>query len=141
MQVVHIVHLHAPCVSLESLQWRSSAQRGFSTESVALTHCSTARRSSSHSLSRPPPLLQSPLLASLSHSLTPTLPSPQHFFASNDKAEDLLGWKPQFGLVDGLRDSYLLDFSRGTFRKAADFETDDMILAKKKAPAAVSAAV
>ncbi|GJP55526.1 hypothetical protein CLOM_g14474 [Closterium sp. NIES-68] len=54
----------------------------------------------------------------------------QHFFASNDKAEDLLGWKPQFDLVDGLRDSYQLDFGRGTFRKAADFSVDDMILAK-----------
>jgi nucleoside-diphosphate-sugar epimerase len=30
----------------------------------------------------------------------------QHFFASIDKAERLLGWRPQFGLVDGLRDSY-----------------------------------
>ncbi|CAI5489710.1 unnamed protein product [Closterium sp. Naga37s-1] len=54
----------------------------------------------------------------------------QHFFASNDKAEDLLGWRPQYDLVDGLRDSYQLDFGRGTFRKAADFSVDDMILAK-----------
>jgi nucleoside-diphosphate-sugar epimerase len=30
----------------------------------------------------------------------------QHFFASIDKAQAELGWTPQFGLVDGLRDSY-----------------------------------
>lgn len=30
----------------------------------------------------------------------------QHFFASIDKAQDVLGWQPQYGLVDGLRDSY-----------------------------------
>jgi nucleoside-diphosphate-sugar epimerase len=30
----------------------------------------------------------------------------QHFFASIDKAEKLLDWRPEFGLVDGLRDSY-----------------------------------
>lgn len=27
----------------------------------------------------------------------------QHFFASVDKAQELLGWTPQFGLVDGLK--------------------------------------
>lgn len=32
----------------------------------------------------------------------------QHFFASIDKAEKLLGWRPKYGLVDGLRDSYQL---------------------------------
>ena len=30
----------------------------------------------------------------------------QHFFASVDKAMKELGWRPKFGLVDGLRDSY-----------------------------------
>lgn len=30
----------------------------------------------------------------------------QHFFASVDKAQAVLGWQPQYGLVDGLRDSY-----------------------------------
>lgn len=33
--------------------------------------------------------------------------------------------------VDGLKDSWDKDFGLGNFRKAADFETDDMILAKK----------
>ncbi|XP_057493447.1 chloroplast stem-loop binding protein of 41 kDa b, chloroplastic [Actinidia eriantha] len=54
----------------------------------------------------------------------------QHFFASIDKAKSELGWKPEFDLVGGLMDSYNLDFGRGTFRKAADFSTDDMILGK-----------
>jgi hypothetical protein len=56
----------------------------------------------------------------------------QHFYASIDKAQDLLGWTPQYGLVDGLRDSYRKDFGLGQFRKAADFEVDDMILSKMK---------
>ncbi|TYJ11797.1 hypothetical protein E1A91_A11G301300v1 [Gossypium mustelinum] len=54
----------------------------------------------------------------------------QHFFASVEKAKHVLGWKPEFGLVEGLTDSYNLDFGRGTFRKEADFSTDDMILGK-----------
>eukprot|EP00270_Netrium_digitus_P018884 TRINITY_DN727_c0_g3_i4.p1 TRINITY_DN727_c0_g3~~TRINITY_DN727_c0_g3_i4.p1 ORF type:complete len:624 (+),score=230.45 TRINITY_DN727_c0_g3_i4:35-1873(+) len=54
----------------------------------------------------------------------------QHFFASNEKAEKVLGWSPEFDLLEGLKDSYSLDFGRGTFRKAADFSTDDIILAK-----------
>lgn len=52
----------------------------------------------------------------------------QHFFASVDKAMTELDWTPEFGLVDGLTDSYTKDFGRGNFRKAADFTTDDMIL-------------
>ena len=44
-----------------------------------------------------------------------------------------LDWKPEFGLLDGLRDSYSKDFGRGTVRKAADFTTDDFILSKVKA--------
>ncbi|KAL9251103.1 Chloroplast stem-loop binding protein of 41 kDa b, chloroplastic-like protein [Drosera capensis] len=55
----------------------------------------------------------------------------QHFFASIDKAKSVLGWKPEFDLVGGLTDSYNLDFGRGTFRKEADFSTDDLILAAK----------
>ncbi|KAM7273994.1 hypothetical protein ACFE04_028658 [Oxalis oulophora] len=55
----------------------------------------------------------------------------QHFFASVEKAKHELGWKPEFNLVEGLTDSYNLDFGRGTFRKEADFYTDDMILEKK----------
>lgn len=54
----------------------------------------------------------------------------QHFFASIDKAKSLLGWTPEFDLVAGLTDSYELDFGRGTFRKEADFSTDDIILGK-----------
>ncbi|KAH9689773.1 chloroplast stem-loop binding protein of 41 kDa b [Citrus sinensis] len=55
----------------------------------------------------------------------------QHFFASVEKAKHVLGWKPEFDLVEGLADSYNLDFGRGTYRKEADFSTDDMILGKK----------
>lgn len=54
----------------------------------------------------------------------------QHFFASVEKAKAVLGWKPEFDLVEGLTDSYNLDFGRGTFRKEADFSTDDLILGK-----------
>jgi nucleoside-diphosphate-sugar epimerase len=54
----------------------------------------------------------------------------QHFFASVDKAMAELDWKPEFGLIDGLRDSYQKDFGLGQFRKAADFTADDMILEK-----------
>ena len=54
----------------------------------------------------------------------------QHFFTSIEKAKAELGWEPKFGLVEGLTDSYNLDFGRGTFRKAADFTTDDIILEK-----------
>eukprot|EP00243_Klebsormidium_subtile_P002224 TRINITY_DN142_c0_g1_i2.p1 TRINITY_DN142_c0_g1~~TRINITY_DN142_c0_g1_i2.p1 ORF type:complete len:427 (+),score=125.47 TRINITY_DN142_c0_g1_i2:111-1391(+) len=54
----------------------------------------------------------------------------QHFFTSIEKAEADLGWTPKFDLVGGLKDSYDLDFGRGTFRKEADFSTDDMILEK-----------
>jgi len=61
----------------------------------------------------------------------------QHFFASIHKAKAELEWEPEFGLIDGLRDSYEKDFGRGNFRKPADFETDDMILeaAKQKVAA------
>ncbi|XP_028556965.1 chloroplast stem-loop binding protein of 41 kDa b, chloroplastic isoform X3 [Dendrobium catenatum] len=54
----------------------------------------------------------------------------QHFFASIEKAQAELNWKPEFGLIDGLADSYNLDFGRGTYRKEADFSTDDIILGK-----------
>jgi hypothetical protein len=56
--------------------------------------------------------------------------SVQHFFTSIAKAETELDWAPEFSLVDGLTDSYNLDFGRGTFRKEADFSTDDVILEK-----------
>lgn len=61
----------------------------------------------------------------------------QHFFASVDKAERVLGWRPKFGLADGLRDSYSKDFGLGKFRKAADFTADDIVLAGKKVLTAV----
>jgi hypothetical protein len=54
----------------------------------------------------------------------------QHFFASVEKAKSVLGLEPDYGLVEGLTDSYNLDFGRGTFRKEADFSTDDIILGK-----------
>ncbi|XWS57404.1 hypothetical protein CRYUN_Cryun09bG0171300 [Craigia yunnanensis] len=38
----------------------------------------------------------------------------QHFFASIEKAKHVLGWKPEYDLVEGLADLYNLDFSRGT---------------------------
>lgn len=54
----------------------------------------------------------------------------QHFFTSIEKAKVDLDWEPEFGLVEGLTDSYNLDFGRGTFRKKPDFTADDMILEK-----------
>uniref|UniRef100_A0A383V3U2 NAD-dependent epimerase/dehydratase domain-containing protein n=1 Tax=Tetradesmus obliquus TaxID=3088 RepID=A0A383V3U2_TETOB len=54
----------------------------------------------------------------------------QHFYASIDKAQALLGWSPKYGLIDGLKDSYDKDFGLGMCRKPADFEVDDMILSK-----------
>ncbi|KAG2432970.1 hypothetical protein HXX76_008698 [Chlamydomonas incerta] len=56
----------------------------------------------------------------------------QHFFASVDKAMADLDWTPEFGLVDGLKDSYKKDFGRGTFRKEPNFKCDDMIIEAKK---------
>ena len=43
-----------------------------------------------------------------------------------------LDWTPEFDLIKGLTDSYQKDFGRGTFRKEADFTTDDMIMEKVK---------
>ena len=34
----------------------------------------------------------------------------QHFFADVAKAQQELGWAPEFGLLDGLKDSYAKDF-------------------------------
>lgn len=57
----------------------------------------------------------------------------EHGFRSSVvQAQQELGWNPEFSLVDGLRDSYEKDFGRGTYRKEADFTTDDLILAKHK---------
>jgi hypothetical protein len=63
----------------------------------------------------------------------------QHFFTSVEKAQTELGFTPEFDLVEGLTDSYNLDFGRGTFRKAADFSTDDIILEKLGIKTAVAA--
>lgn len=43
-----------------------------------------------------------------------------------------LDWHPQFGLLDGLADSYEKDFGRGTFRKEPDFSVDDKVIAAVK---------
>ncbi|KAI3436106.1 hypothetical protein D9Q98_002164 [Chlorella vulgaris] len=63
----------------------------------------------------------------------------QHFFASVDKAQADLDWTPEFGLIDGLTDSYQKDFGRGTFRKEPDFTADDMIMERLKNKASVMA--
>lgn len=54
----------------------------------------------------------------------------QHFFTSILKAKQDLNWEPEFGLVEGLRDSYQKDYKRGRYCKAPDFKCDDMILGK-----------
>ncbi|CAG9464246.1 unnamed protein product [Pedinophyceae sp. YPF-701] len=56
----------------------------------------------------------------------------QHFFASVDKAMADLDWEPEFGLVDGLKDSWDKDYSQGRYIKPADFTCDDMVLEKIK---------
>ncbi len=43
-----------------------------------------------------------------------------------------LDWHPQFGLLDGLADSYEKDFARGTYRKEPDFSVDDKVIAAVK---------
>ncbi|GBG58815.1 hypothetical protein CBR_g216 [Chara braunii] len=63
----------------------------------------------------------------------------QHFFTSIEKAKQDLGWVPKFSLVDGLRDSYELDFGRGTYRKEHDFSVDDEILEKVRQRTAIPA--
>lgn len=54
----------------------------------------------------------------------------QHFFASNQRAKDELGWTPEFDLVAGLRDSYQNDYlaSGRQERDDLDFSLDDEIL-------------
>ena len=63
----------------------------------------------------------------------------QHFFTSVDKAMADLDWKPEFGLLDGLKDSYQKDFGRGTMRKKPDFTCDDLILEKLNKKVVVAA--
>eukprot|EP00252_Welwitschia_mirabilis_P011403 TRINITY_DN2563_c0_g1_i1.p1 TRINITY_DN2563_c0_g1~~TRINITY_DN2563_c0_g1_i1.p1 ORF type:complete len:404 (+),score=73.55 TRINITY_DN2563_c0_g1_i1:277-1488(+) len=54
----------------------------------------------------------------------------QHFFASIDKAKRVLGWEPEFDLIEGLKDSYNSDFRVSPNKKEPDFSVDDMILGK-----------
>ena len=41
------------------------------------------------------------------------------------QAVDELDWQPEYGLVEGLKDSWDKDFNRGTYRKEADFSTGE----------------
>lgn len=53
----------------------------------------------------------------------------QHFFTDIHKAEQELGWQPQFDLVNGLKDSFQKDYlTSGRDQSASDFSTDDEIL-------------
>lgn len=76
-----------------------------------------------------PPAKPTSLPHAVSHCAVLCVPAPppqafpmrdQHFYASIDKAQALLGWTPKYGLVDGLKDSYDKDFGRGMFRKVRE---------------------
>lgn len=41
------------------------------------------------------------------------------------QAVEELDWRPEYGLVEGLKDSWDKDFNRGTYRKEADFSTGE----------------
>ena len=57
----------------------------------------------------------------------------QHFFTSIEKAKADLGWKPEYDLISGLKDSFQNDFLASERDKAeADFSSDDQILAQSK---------
>lgn len=51
----------------------------------------------------------------------------QHFFASVAKAQADLNWQPQFSLVNGLKDSFVQDYTAQT-QPEPDFSTDDEII-------------
>ena len=54
----------------------------------------------------------------------------QHFFASVQKAQVELGWKPQYDLLSGLKDSFQNDYlASGRAQSEVDFSVDDEILA------------
>ena len=54
----------------------------------------------------------------------------QHFFASVQKAQAELGWKPQHNLLSGLKDSFQNDYlTSGRDQSEVDFSVDDEILA------------
>jgi nucleoside-diphosphate-sugar epimerase len=53
----------------------------------------------------------------------------QHFFCSIEKAKIDLGWKPEYDLIAGLKDSFQKDYLvSGRDRAEIDFSTDDQIL-------------
>lgn len=53
----------------------------------------------------------------------------QHFFASNQKAKDELGWQPEYDLISGLKDSFENDYQKqNSGLPEVDFSTDDEIL-------------
>jgi nucleoside-diphosphate-sugar epimerase len=53
----------------------------------------------------------------------------QHFFADVHKAINHLGWKPEFDLVSGLKDSFENDYLKtGQAQAEVDFSVDDEIL-------------
>lgn len=54
------------------------------------------------------------------HATLPTLPPPPLAVVAVQAMADL-DWAPEFGLLDGLRDSYEKDFGRGTYRKEPDY--------------------
>jgi nucleoside-diphosphate-sugar epimerase len=54
----------------------------------------------------------------------------QHFFADIQKAKEHLEWHPNFDLVEGLKNSYELDYlSSGHREEKIDFDLDEQILA------------
>lgn len=55
----------------------------------------------------------------------------QHFFTSIEKAKADLGWKPEFDLVSGLKDSFEQDYlASGRDKIEVDLSTDQEILAQ-----------
>eukprot|EP01038_Epipyxis_sp_PR26KG_P007412 gene7412-10103_t len=57
----------------------------------------------------------------------------QHFFCSVSKAMEDLNWKPKYGMLAGLKDSYENDFlPRTAAGLKFDFSCDDLILASDK---------
>lgn len=55
-----------------------------------------------------------------------------HFFASTDKAKRDLGWAPQHGLVEDMREQVALYKEQGRDAKSVDFSVDDMIIAASR---------
>lgn len=54
----------------------------------------------------------------------------QHFFADIEKAKSQLDWHPNYGLVEGLKNSFQLDYLlSGKGEEKGDFELDEQILA------------